>query len=101
MRAKDMLATFSAWIARRRLRTRLCAQDARRLLTASPATAYYDAHRIATRARVSGDAAAFMRWVRVGAEIARISDTPMDMKVLRAVVDAEEALAKGDAHPKD
>ncbi len=67
----------------------------------NPSTAYYDAQRIATRARLAGDASAFMHWARVAAEVARISDNPMDMKVLRTIVEEEERLAMhGSTHAK-
>lgn len=65
----------------------------------NPATAYYDAQRIAARARLSGDFRAFIHWARVAAEIARISDNPMDIEVVQAIADEEERAARHDSTP--
>jgi hypothetical protein len=65
----------------------------------NPATAYYDAQRIAARARFSGDGCAFLHWARVAAEIARISDNPMDIEVVQRIVDEEERAARHGSTP--
>jgi hypothetical protein len=85
-----MFAAMMRWVQRRRILTRLCREDARRLLTSNPTSAYYDAQRLAARARFTGDPDGFSHWARVAAEISRISDNPMDFDVLRAIVDEEE-----------
>lgn len=77
----------------------MCREDARRLLAMNPSTAYYDAQRIAARARFAGDSSAFFHWARVAAEVARISDNPMDMTVVRAIADEEERAAKHGSTP--
>lgn len=89
-----MFGVLTRWLDKRRHRRLAVAADARRLLNASRQTAYYDAHRLATRARVAGDGAGFMHWARVAAEIARISYAPMDANLMRAVVEEEERRAR-------
>ena len=65
--------------------------DARALVAADEAGAYYDAQRQAARARVSGDKAEFYHWAKVAAEVARIAPlAEMDIDVVRAVVAEEE-----------
>jgi hypothetical protein len=59
------------------------------LLQDDPRTAYYDAHRLAARARFSGDGRRFRHWAAVAAEVARLSDNPMDIGVVQAIVDEE------------
>lgn len=90
-----LLNGFSRRIERRRALASLCQEDARNLLERNPAAAYYDAQRLAARARVSGDAQSFMHWARVAAEVARTSDNPMDLDVVKAIVDEEERRAGG------
>ena len=70
--------------------------DARNLLSGNPQTAYYDAQRLAARARFSGDTRGFLHWAAVAAEVARISDNPMDIKVVQAIVDEEQRQAERD-----
>lgn len=82
------------WLQRRRAFRELCREEARNLLALNPHTAYYDAQRIAARARFAGDAQAFIHWARVAAEIARISDNPMDRKIVEQIVDEEERSAR-------
>jgi hypothetical protein len=94
-----MFRAISNWIERRRALTRLCRKDARRLLAMNPNTAYYDAQRIAARARFAGDGRAFLHWARVAAEVARISDNPMDLKVVQAIADEEERAARHGSTP--
>ena len=43
---------------------------------------------------------AFIHWVRVAAEIAKISDNPMDMEVMKSIVGEEERLMRGGAHAR-
>jgi hypothetical protein len=86
-----MLGSLARWLEQRRSLTRRCREDARELLRQNPATAYYDAQRMVARARFRGDAAAFTHWARVAAEIAKISDNPMDSKVIASIVDEERA----------
>jgi hypothetical protein len=80
------------WADLRRRRERRIA-DAGRLLRFNPETAYYDAHRLAARARFSGDVKGFAHWARVAAEVARLSNNPMDIDVVQAIVDEEERRA--------
>jgi hypothetical protein len=84
-----MFGTITRWFDRRRSLARMSEDDARKLLSQNPDTAYYDAQRIAARARFQGDAAAFTHWARVAAEVAKISDNPMDAKIVAAIVDEE------------
>jgi hypothetical protein len=88
---------ISRWIAGRRLKKRLVEEDARRLLELNPRTAFYDAQRFVTRARLSGNSKVFVHWVRVAAEIAKISDNPLDVNAMKVVVDEEERLMCGEA----
>lgn len=90
-----LIGWISDWLGRRRAFAQLCREDAIKLLAANPDTAYYDAHRIAARARFAGDGQAFMRWARVANEIARISDNPMDMSVVERIVEEERRRADG------
>ena len=89
-----MFAAVTRWVQRRRALARLCREDARRLLDRNPTAAYYDAQRLAARARFSGGPEGFSHWAHVAAEISRISDNPMDFEVLRAIVDEEERAAR-------
>jgi hypothetical protein len=86
-----MLAAMSDWIERRRAIRRRWQADARTLIAADEANAYYAAQRRATRARVRGDRAEFYHWAKVAAEVAR--RTPharMNIETLRAIVAEEE-----------
>ena len=94
-----MFGAISQWIRRRRAFARLCREDAQRLLTMNPSTAYYDAQRIAARARFSGDGRAFFHWARVAAEIAKVSNNPMDIEVVQRIVDEEEQAARHGLAP--
>lgn len=93
-----MFGAISEWIERRRALARLCKQDAHRLLAANPTRAYYDAQRIAARARFAGDAKAFSHWAHVAAEVARISNNPMNIKVVQSIVDEEERATGSRRH---
>lgn len=88
-----MLGFLKGWVGRRRALSRLRQQDARELLACNPETAFYDAQRIAARARFTGDRSSFFHWAAVASEVARISDNPMDIKVVQAIVDEEERRA--------
>lgn len=88
-----MFSTFSEWIERRRELRRLCRDEARQLVERDPVNAYYDAQRAAARARFSGDGQAFLHWARVAAEVARISQAPMNFETVQAIVDEEERRA--------
>jgi hypothetical protein len=87
-------SAISRWFERRRAFRALCREEARNLLQLNPHTAYYDAQRIAARARFSGDGQAFIHWARVAAEIVRISNNPMDRKIVEQIVDEEERSAR-------
>lgn len=91
------MGAFSAittWIERRRQLRRLFQDGARELIERDSATAYYDAQRAAARARFSGDGRAFLHWAKVAAEVARISNAPMDYEIVKSIVDEEERRAK-------
>lgn len=91
------MGVFSAvttWIERRRQLRRLFQDNARELIERDPVTAYYDAQRAAARARFAGDGRAFLHWAKVAAEVARISDVPMDYEIVKHIVDEEEHRAK-------
>lgn len=88
-----MFSAISEWIERYRVSRRLVHDDAQRLIGRDPASAYYDAQRTAARARVSGDPKSFMHWARVAAEVARISNAPMDIEVVQRLVEEEEQRA--------
>jgi len=94
-----MFAMIAQWWGRRRKLQQMCREDARLLLERNPSTAYYDAQRLAARARFAGDSQAFMHWARVAAEVARISNNPMDIKVVQAIADEEEQFARHGSTP--
>ncbi|QND61932.1 multicopper oxidase domain-containing protein (plasmid) [Mesorhizobium huakuii] len=74
---------------RRKIRLRW-QSDARRLVHRDEPGAYYEAQRLAARARASGQAGEFVHWAKVAAEIARISPrSHMDIAVVQAIVDDE------------
>lgn len=88
-----MLNAIRAWIEQLKRQRRRCREDAQLLLQKNPRTAYYDAQRLVARARFSGDGRAFIHWTRVAAEVARISDNPMDTEIVTAIVDEERRRA--------
>ncbi|MDZ4052013.1 MAG: hypothetical protein U1E24_01940 [Phenylobacterium sp.] len=90
-----MLGALRRWReARRQIRRRWQA-DARRLVQHDEAGAYYEAQRLAARARASGQAAEFIHWAKVAAEVARISPhAQMDIAVVQAIVDDETRRAR-------
>lgn len=65
-------------------------QRARELAARSPSTAYYEAHRAASRARFAEDSEGFEYWSGVVAELALRFDCPKDIEVVRRIF-AEEA----------
>jgi len=86
-------SAITSWIERRRKIRRLFQDGARDLIVRNPATAYYDAQRAAARARFAGDGQAFLYWAKVAAEVARISNAPMDYEIVKKIVDEEERRA--------
>lgn len=94
-----MLASLKAWAERRCQLRRRWQDDARRLVNQNEPAAYYEAQRLAARARVSRDTAEFVHWAKVAAEVARISSrAQMDLAVVHAIVDAEFHRAGSAAH---
>lgn len=91
-----MFHTVKRWIESRKQLSALRLDDARELLSVNPRTAYYDAQRLAARSRFRGDQQSFIHWASVAAEVARISNNPMDIAVIRAIVDEERRLADMD-----
>jgi len=89
-----VLSAVSAWIERRQQIRRLFQDDARQLIERDPITAYYDAQRAAARARFAGDGQGFLHWAKVAAEVARISNAPMNYEIVESIVDEEERRAK-------
>jgi hypothetical protein len=71
----------------------LCRHDARQLVDRHPSTAYYDAHRLASRARIAGDRNGSLHWASVAAEVARISDAPMELEVVKRILEEEQQRA--------
>lgn len=92
-----MLSLLRDWLTAREAKRRRCFEDAEKLLQFNPRTAYYDAQRLAARSRFRGDRPEFMHWAAVAAEIAKISDNPMDIDVVKAIVDDERANAAKQA----
>lgn len=85
-----MLGALRRWIERRRQVRRRWQADARRLVRHDEPGAYYEAQRLAARARASGQASEFIHWAKVAAEVARISPgAQMDIAVVQAIVDDE------------
>lgn len=89
-----MLSAITAWIERRRQLRRLFQDDACQLIERDHVTAYYDAQRAAARARFARDHQAFLHWAKVAAEVARISNTPMNYEIVKTIVAEEESRAK-------
>jgi hypothetical protein len=86
-----MLKSIGRWLERRRAIRRRWKADARVLVCADEAEAYYEAQRRASRARIRGDRAEFYHWAKVAAEVARIAPfAEMDIDVLQALVADEE-----------
>lgn len=91
-----MFRIVKKWIESRKQLSALRRNDARELLSVNPRTAYYDAQRLAARSRFRGDRQGFIHWASVAAEVARISNNPMDIEVVQAIVDEERHLADRD-----
>lgn len=88
-----MLAALRRWMENRRQIRRRWQADARRLIDHDEPSAYYEAQRLAARARACGQAGEFIHW----AKVARISlHAPMDLAVVQAIVDNETRRA-GDS----
>lgn len=83
------------WINKHRNLKLLCRNDARRLVDRDPSSAYYDAQRLAARARFAGDGDNFLHWASVAAEVARISSAPMDFEIVKRIVEEEQRRARG------
>lgn len=85
-----VLGALRHWIERRRQVRRGWQADARRLVWHDEPGAYYEAQRLAARARASGQTGEFIHWAKVAAEVARISPrAKMDLAVVQAIVDDE------------
>lgn len=86
-----MFAALRRWVEQRRATRRRWQADARALVIADEANAYYEAQRSAARARVRGDRAEFFHWAKVAAEVARLTPrAEMDVDVVRAIAGEEE-----------
>jgi hypothetical protein len=85
-----MLTALRQWIENRRRIRRRWQMDAGRLIQNGELDAYYEAQRLATRARATGQGGEFIHWAKVAAEVARISPhARMDLAVVRVIVDDE------------
>lgn len=86
-----MIVVIRRWLEHRCAIRRRWQADARRLVAAEEANAYYEAQRRAARARVRGERTEFYHWAKVAAEIARISpQAEMDIEMVTAIVAEEE-----------
>ena len=86
----EMLRVLADWIEKRREIRLRWQRDARVMLQSHGHRAYYEAQRLAARARADHDRVGFWHWAKVAAEIARFSpDVGMDMKTVQAIVDEE------------
>lgn len=94
MRAAAIFEALSKWRNRRRHLAVRASADAQRLLTSNPRMAYYEAQRLAAQARFAGEADEFIHWSRVAAEVAKLSNNPMDIKVVQTIVAEEEERAR-------
>lgn len=87
-----MFTAIHRWVQHRNAIRRRWQADARHLAAADEVNAYYEAQRRAARARHHGDRDEFYHWVKVAAEVARISPlAEMDFDVVRRIADEEEA----------
>lgn len=85
-----MLSALRRWLRRRQQIRRRWQADARVLVDRDAVGAYYEAQRLAARARTSGQTGEFLHWAKVAAEVARISPhAEMDLATVQAIVDAE------------
>ena len=84
-----MLKAILAWVEGRREIRRRWREDARHLVRLHGPTAYYEAQRLAARAREIEDGQ-FLHWAKVAAEVARIDPSAeMDIDVVKSIVDRE------------
>ena len=85
-----MLDILKSWLDRRRAIRGRWQAHARRLVREDEQGAYYEAQRLAARARAEGRGSEFANWAKVAAEVARISPhVEMDLATVQAIVDAE------------
>jgi hypothetical protein len=79
------------WIGRRRAIRRAWQSDARELIERDESNAYYNAQRLAARARNRKDTATAWHWAKVASEVARLSSVAgMDWDIVNRIA-AEEA----------
>ena len=76
------------WLNRWKARRRRFQAAARQLVIEDEARAYYEAQRRAALARVNGDRGEFWHWAATAAEVARISNAPMDLTEVERVATA-------------
>jgi len=84
-----MFGWLATWFRKRRNAGSTIQADARRLIAHDEGNAYYNAQRLAARARAHGNAGETLRWIRVAAEIARTSRAEMDIERVKQVTDEE------------
>ncbi|MFC6495964.1 hypothetical protein ACFSKM_02350 [Ancylobacter dichloromethanicus] len=95
-----VFGSLKSWLDRRRAIRRRWQADACRLVRGDERNAYYEAQRLAARARVAGRVGEFAHWAKVAAEVARISHrAEMDLARVQAIVD--EDLRCGDERSQD
>ncbi len=83
-----MFEKIAIWIERRRLLRLRREGDARALIAQDERNAYYEANRLATHARVEGDALMLWHWMSVAAEVAKLSQkAEMDAAKVKRLVD--------------
>lgn len=85
-----MFGILNSWFERRRAIRRRWQSDAHRLVRNDEEGAYYQAQRLAARARAEGKGGEFAHWAKVAAEVARISPrAEMELAIVQAIVDEE------------
>ena len=78
------------WIERRKAVRRAWQADARDLIEHDEANAYYDAQRLAARARSRKDRRVAIHWSKVAAEVARLSSRArMDWETVKRIAREE------------
>lgn len=94
-----MLSILLSWIkGRQQIRARWKA-DAACLIQADERHAYYNAQRLAARAKAGGDESGFFHWAKVAAEVARRSPhAEMDFKAVEAIVSEELSRSAEELH---
>lgn len=89
-----MFGALNSWLEHRRAIRRRWQADACRLVREDESGAYYQAQRLAARARAEGLGSAFAHWSKVAAEVARISPrAEMNFATVQAIVDEELRLS--------